>query len=43
MTDDQVKDDAIAFAKANKKSIARRLCSKEQYPRKSRTMNIASA
>ena len=32
MTDDQIKDDAIAFAKANKRDIARRLCSKEQYP-----------
>lgn len=32
MTDDQIKGDAIAFAKANKKNIARRLCSKEQYP-----------
>ena len=32
MTDEDIKEAAIAFAKANKKAIARRLCAKDQYP-----------
>ena len=43
MSDEEIRERAIAFAKANKKSISKRLTSKENYPPESEPVSIFMA
>lgn len=43
MTEEQIREDAIAFARANKKAIARRLTAREQFPSESEPVSIFMA